>query len=147
AIATEGSTKAEDLLANEIARLQSQINQDQEVQWNYAKNHNLPLTTGSAGNLEAERLATLSAQLLAAENDRKQLQAQLDAARKEPDPFSIPDVNNSSRVEKLRDRISQLKEQRDALLVIYTKEWPAVKKLDAQIAGLEEELRKAPSEI
>ena len=45
AIATEGSTKAEDILANEIARLQSQINQDQEIQWNYAKSHNLPLTT------------------------------------------------------------------------------------------------------
>ena len=147
AIATEGSTKAEDLLANEIARLQSQINQDQEVQWNYAKNHNLPLTTGSAGNLEADRLATLSAQLLAAENERKQIQAQLDAARKEKDPFSIPDVNSSGRVEKLRDRISQLKEQRDALLVIYTKEWPAVKKLDAQIEGLEVELQKAPAEI
>ena len=147
AIATEGSTKAEDVLAKEIARLQSQINQDQETQWNYAKNHNLPLTTGSAGNLEAERLQTLSAQLLTAENERKNLQAQLEAARSEKDAFSIPDVNSSGRVEKLRDRISQLKEQRDALLVVYTKEWPAVKKLDAQIEGLEAELKKAPAEI
>ncbi|HJS22978.1 MAG TPA: polysaccharide biosynthesis tyrosine autokinase, partial [Pyrinomonadaceae bacterium] len=147
AIATEGSTKAEDLLANEIARLQAQINQDQEVQWNYAKNHNLPLTTGSAGNLEAERLQTLSAQLLTAENERKQLQAQLEAAKSEKDVFSIPDVNASGRVEKLRDRISQLKEQRDALLITYTPEWPAVKKLDAQIKGLEAELQKAPAEI
>jgi capsular exopolysaccharide synthesis family protein len=147
AIATEGSTKAEDLLANEIARLQAQIHQDQETQWNYAKNHNLPLTTEGAGNLEAQRLATLSGQLLAAQSERKQLQAQLAAAKKEPDPFSIPDVNASGRVEKLRDRISKIKEQRDALLVIYTKEWPAVKKLDAQIEGLEAELKKAPAEI
>jgi capsular exopolysaccharide synthesis family protein len=147
AIATEGSTKAEDLLANEIARLQSQIHQDQETQWNYAKNHNLPLTTEAAGNLEAQRLATLSGQLLAAQNERKQVQAQLEAAKKEADPFSIPDVNASGRVEKLRDRISTLKEQRDALLVIYTKEWPAVKKIDAQIEGLETELKKAPAEI
>ena len=147
AIATEGSTKAEDLLANEIARLQAQIHQDQETQWNYAKNHNLPLTTEAAGNLEAQRLATLSTQLLAAQSERKQLQAQLEAAKKEPDPFSIPDVNSSDRVEKLRDRISQIKEQRDSLLVVYTKEWPAVKKLDAQIKGLEEELKKAPAEI
>jgi capsular exopolysaccharide synthesis family protein len=75
------------------------------------------------------------------------VQAALEAARREKDPFSIPDVIGSGRVEKLRDRISALQEQRDALLVIYTKEWPAVKKLDAQIAGLEEELQKAPSEI
>jgi succinoglycan biosynthesis transport protein ExoP len=147
ALATEGSTKAEDLLANEISRLQSEIQSDQESQWNYAKNHNLPLTTEGAGNLEAQRLATLSAQLLTAENERKQLQAQLDAARNEKDPFSIPDVNASGRVEKLRDRISALKEQRTALLVTYTAEWPAVKKLDMQIKGLEAELQKAPEEI
>jgi len=147
ALATEGSTKAEDLLAKEIARLQTQIKQDQEIQWNYAKNHNLPLTTGTAGNLEATRLATLSGQLLEAENTRKQLQAQLDAARKEKDPFSIPDVNASGRVEKLRDRISALKEQRDALLVTYKPEWPGVKKIDAQIKGLEAELTRAPEEI
>ena len=61
--------------------------------------------------------------------------------------FSVPDVNTSGRVEKLRDRISLLKEQRDALLVTYTPEWPAVKKLDVQIKNLEAELQKAPAEI
>ena len=147
AIATEGSTKAEDLLAKEIAKLQTQIKQDQETQWNYAKNHNLPLVVEGAGNLEATRLATLSGQLLAAENERKQLQAQLEAARSEKDVFSIPDVNSSGRVEKLRERISGLKEQREALLVTYTKEWPGVKKLDVQIKEIEAELQKAPSEI
>ena len=147
ALASEGSNKAEVLLANEIARLQTQIKKDEETRWNYAKAHNLPLTTGDAGNLEAQRLATLSGQLLQAQSDTKQLKAQLEAAKKEADPFSIPDVNASARVEKLRDRISALQEQREALLVIYTKEWPAVKKLDAQITALEEELNKAPKEI
>jgi polysaccharide biosynthesis transport protein len=147
ALATEGSTRAEDVLANEIAKLQTQIKQDQEIQWNYAKNNNLPLTTEGAGNLEATRLATLSGQLLQAQSETKQLKAQLEAARSEKDPFSIPDVNASARVDKLRDRISALKEQREALLVTYTSEWPAVKKLDAQIKGLEAELDRAPSEI
>ncbi len=145
--ATTGSTKAEDLLAREIASLQTKIKQDQERQFNYAKNHNLPLATDTAGNLEATRLATLSGQLLQAENDRKMLQAQLQAARNENDPFSVPDVNSSARVEKLRDRISALKERRDALLIVYTPEWPEVKKIDAQLKGLEAELGKAPSEI
>ena len=147
AITTEGSNQAADILAKEIARLQRQNAEDQEQVWGFAKEHNLPLTNGEAGNLEAAALATLRNQLLQAENDRKQFQAQLEAARSEKDPFSIPDVNASGRVEKIRDRISSLKEQRDALLVVYTKEWPAVKKLDAQIAGLEEELKKAPAEI
>ena len=147
AIATEGSNKAEDLLAKEIARLQTQISKDEETRWNYAKEKNLPLTTADAGNLEAVRLATLSAQLLTAQNETKQLKAQLEAVKKEADPFSIPDVISSGRVDKLRDRISVLKEQREALLVIYTDKWPSVQKLDAQIAALEEELNKAPKEI
>ena len=44
AIATEGSSKAEDILAKEIAKLQTTIQTDQESQWNFAKNHNLALT-------------------------------------------------------------------------------------------------------
>ncbi|MEP6719180.1 MAG: polysaccharide biosynthesis tyrosine autokinase [bacterium] len=145
--ATAGSSKAEDVLAKEIATLQTRLKQEQEEQFNYAKNHNLPLTTDASGNLEAVRLATLSGQLLQAENDRKLLQAQLEAARREQDPFSIPDVNSSGRVDKLRDRISALKEKRDALLIVYTSEWPEVKKIDAQLKGLEAELAKAPPEI
>lgn len=145
--ATAGSSKAEDVLAKEIANLQTRIKQEQEEQFNYAKNHNLPLTTDVSGNLETTRLATLSGQLLQAESDRKLIQAQLEAAKRESDPFSIPDVNSSARVEKLRDRISALKEKRDALLIVYTPEWPEVKKVDAQLKSLEAELAKAPSEI
>src|SRR6185436_9536640 len=81
--ATAGSSKAEDVLAKEIATLQTKLKQEQEQQFNYAKNHNLPLTTDASGNLEAVRLATLSGQLLQAENDRKLLQAQLEAAKRE----------------------------------------------------------------
>lgn len=145
--ATEGSTKAEDQLAKEIANLQTKIKHDQESQFNYAKNHNLPLTNDTEGNLEAKRLATLSAQLLDAENERKNLQAQYEAAKREKDPFSIPDVQASDRIIRLRERISVLREKRDALLVVYTKEWPEVKKIDAQLETLEAELQKGPSEV
>jgi capsular exopolysaccharide synthesis family protein len=144
---TEHSTKAEDILAREIASLQTKIKHDQEAQWNYAKAKDLPLVNDTAGNLEATRLATLSGQLLIAENARKNLQAQLEAAKREPNRFSVPDVTTSARVEKLRDRISVLKENRDALLTVYTSEWPAVQKIDAQLKGLEAELEQAPGEI
>lgn len=144
---TAGSNKAEDMLAKQIASLQTKIKQEEQDRFNYAKSHNLPITANPAENLEAARLATLSGQLLQAENDRKNLQSQLEAAKNEKDPFSIPDVNSSARVEKLRDRISVLKEQRESLLTVYTSEWPALKKIDAQIKGLEAELKKAPAEI
>ena len=145
--ATENSTEAGDLLAREIANLQTKIKQTQESQWNYAKNKGLTLSNESSGGLEASRLATLSGQLLLAENERKQAQAQLEAARREKDPFSIPDVNASIRVDKLRERISELTQKRDSLLVVYTPEWPEVKKIDAQLEGLKKELEKAPAEI
>lgn len=145
--ATLGSSRAEDLLAREIANLQTKIKHDQEAQFNYAKLKNLPLVNATAGDLEAVRLATLSGQLLQAQNDRKQLQAQFEAAKGEKDQFSIPDVGASARVDKLRDRISALKERREALLITYTAEWPEIKKIDAQLKGLEAELDKAPVEI
>ena len=145
--ATEHSSDAEDLLAGEIAKLQTKIQHQQEVRFNYAKNKDLSLDTKGGGSVEASRLMTLSGQLLEAENERKNLQSQLGAARKEKDPFSIPDVNTSSRVEKLREKISELNQKREALLIIYTPEWPEVKKIDAQLLGLEAELEKAPSEI
>ena len=145
--ATAGSTKAEDILAQEIAKLQSKIKHDQETQFNYAKNHNLPLTTDPKNNLEVARLATLSSQLLEAENETKDLRAKYEAARNQSDPMSIPDVQNSKRIDMLRERISELIEKRDALLVIYTPEWPEVKKLEAQIKPIEDELAKAPTEI
>lgn len=145
--ATAGSTKAEDILAREIANLQSKIKRDQEAQFNYAKNKNLPLTTDPKTNLEVTRLATLSGQLLDAENETKEFKAKYEAARNQPDSFSIPDVQASKRIDMLRERISMLTEKRDALLVIYTPEWPEVRKLEAQIKPIEDELAKAPTEI
>jgi capsular exopolysaccharide synthesis family protein len=145
--ATRNSSRAEDILAKEIANLQAKVKYQQEAQFNYARNKGLPMTQDPASNLEATRLATLSGQLLEAENERKNLQAQYEAAKRENDPYSIPDVQTSSRIEKLREKISALQEKRDALLVIYTPEWPEVKKINAQLAPLEEQLAKAPSEV
>jgi uncharacterized protein involved in exopolysaccharide biosynthesis len=47
----------------------------------------------------------------------------------------------------LRDRVSQLKEKREGLLITYTKEWPEVKKLDFQIKSLEAELDRVINEM
>src|SRR6185312_8608121 len=145
--ATLGSNRAEDLLANKVAELQTSIKHDQEVQLNFAREHNLSLTIDAAKDLDAIKLATLSGQLLTAQNDRKEKQAIYEAAVKSTDRYSIPDVQASERIEKLRERISQLKEKRDALLVIYTPEWPEVKKIESQIKPLEVELEKAPQEV
>ena len=144
---TEGSQKASHILAREISNFQTKIKQRQEEMFNYARNHNLPLNNEPDGNLEAKRLMTLSNQLLDAENDRKNLQAQYESAKNTGDPFSVPDVVNSERIARLRDRISALKEKRDSLLVTYTPEWPEVKKVEAELRPLEAEVSKGAREI
>jgi capsular exopolysaccharide synthesis family protein len=142
---TSGSNKAEDLLARQIAQLQTKIRHDQEVQFNYAKANNVPLQTNNV-NVDQQRYSQLSAQLLQAQNDRKTAQAVYESARSADDPFSIPQVQISQRVTALRERLSNLRERRDTLLVIYTPEWPEIKKIDAAMKPIKEELDRAAAE-
>ena len=144
---TANSTKAEDMLANEIANLQTKIKHDQEVKFNFAREKGLPLDDNPDSNIEVQRLSTLSKQLLDAENERKNLQSIYEAAQREKNPYSIPGVIDSDRILKLREKISNLKEQRENLLVTFTPEWPGVKKIDASLVPLEEEVAKAPLEL
>lgn len=143
---TSGSGDAQVKLAKEIAKLQAELKHDNEVKFNYAKAHNLPLEA-TADNLEAQKLRTLAMQLLEAGNVRKDAQAQYEAARDSPDIYSVPDVQNSLRITKLREKIADLKERRAALLVTYTEEWPEVKKIDEQIKQIQADLTKAPTEV
>src|SRR5207245_10448386 len=62
-------------------------------------------------------------------------------------PFTNPTVQNDELIRKLREKLSDLKEKREALLQMYTTEWPAVKQLDAQMASTEAELKKAPAQV
>lgn len=144
---TATSTKVGDLLAREIAELQAKIRHDTEALFNYARAHDLPLTSAQELNVEGKRLSDLTTQLLESENRRKTAQAVYESARKSTDKFTVPEVIKSARIGTLRDRISNLKERREALLVRYTNEWPEVKQLNVMIKPLEAELDKAADEI
>jgi len=148
--ATIGSKNAEDLLARKIVDMQLKVNNDRERQFNYAKAHNLPLTPDATTNVEVKRLSELSSQMLEAENERKEAQAQYESAResaKNNEVFSIPDVQKSEYIANLRERVADLKEKRAALLEIYTPEWPEVKKIESQLAPREKQLEKASVEV
>jgi polysaccharide biosynthesis transport protein len=144
--ATQNSSKAEDMLAREIASLQEKIRYDTEALFNYAREKGLPPSMDSALNVEAQRLADLSRQVLEAENRRKNAQAVYLSAKNSSDLFTIPEVQKSERIRGLQERISELKEKKAALEVTYTKEWPEVKKADIAIKRLEAELDKAAHE-
>jgi polysaccharide biosynthesis transport protein len=145
-----GSKNAEDVLARQIIALQLKVKEDRERQFNYAKLKNLPLTPDSTTNVEIKRLIELSSQMLEAENERKEAQAQYEGARESArnnDLFSIPDVQKSEYIANLREKVSELRQKRDALLVAYTSEWPEVKKVESQLAPRERELEKATGEV
>lgn len=143
---TQNSTKAEDLLAREIASYQDKIRLDTERLFNYAREKGLPLSADRTLNVEAQRLADLSRQVLDAENERKNAQAIYLSAKNSADFHSIPEVQKSERITNIQERISQLKEKNAALLVTYTSEWPEVKKNEAALKRLESELEKAANE-
>lgn len=144
--ATANTSKSEELLARQIADLQMKVKHDQEVLFNYAREHNLNPSNDQTLNVEGQRLSNLSTQLLDAENQRKTAQAIYESAKNAKDPFSIPEVQKSARITTLRERISAIKEKRDALLVTYTSEWPEVRKLEVALKPLEAELASAAQE-
>ena len=142
---TQNSTKAEELLVREIAAYQEKIRHDTESLFNYAREKGLSPSMGGL-NVEGQRLADISKQLLEAENLRKNAQAIYLSAKNSTDPFSIPEVRKSERISNIEARISQLKERKAALEVTYTKEWPEVKRAEASIKRLEDELVKEADE-
>jgi len=142
---TKNSTKAEELLVREIAAYQEKIRHDTESLFNYAREKGLPPSPDGL-NVEGQRLADISRQLLEAENVRKNAQAVYMSAKNASDPFSIPEVRKSDRISNIETRISQLKQTKAALEVTYTKEWPEVKRTEASIKRLEDELQKEAAE-
>lgn len=144
--ATQNSSKAEHVLAREIAALQDKIRYETEALFNFAREKGLPPTMDNTFNVEAPRLIELSRQLLDAENARKMAQAVYVNAKDSTDALSIPEVQKSERITNIQERISALQEKKAALEVTYTKEWPEVKKADVAIKRLQSELEKAANE-
>jgi succinoglycan biosynthesis transport protein ExoP len=146
--ANTGGQKARDDLAKTIGGLQQKVKEATNKQVSYAQAKGLPLNNEpGTTNVEVKRLLELSTQVLEAQAERKNYQAEWDSARTAKDPYSVPDVQKSEYLAKLRENVSALKERRDALEVAYTKEWPEVQKLDAQIKPREKELERATAEI
>lgn len=140
------TSKAGLSLSQEIAKYQDKIKKEQDARFAFARDHDLPLGPESGPNVEIQRSSTYSAQLLAAENDRRDFQADYEAAKNAPDLFSNPTVQKDQRIIRLREKITELKDKHTALLTKFTPEWPEVKQVEAQIKQLEDELAKAPLE-
>ncbi len=147
---TMGSERAEATLGKQVIDLQAQIKTDEATRLAYMQRNDLPLDNKAGMDLTADRLKNNSTQMQTAEAERKEAQAAYEAAmatRKSAGVMAIPQVQADRNVQRLREKIDNLKEQRVGLLETYTSEWPAVKKIDAQLKQLEGDLEKAPDEI
>src|SRR5436190_2330360 len=97
-----GTSKASNDLGQEIAKYQEQAQKKQAAVFNYAKTYELPLTDAPSSNLRQQRVATYSSQLLEAENKKRSLSADYEAAKNASDPFANPEVQKDARIIQLR---------------------------------------------
>jgi len=143
---TAGTRKAMETLAQQIAALETGITETEAKRLLYLKTHNLPLGDGKGRNLTTERVGTLSEQLLAAENDRKNLEAEYQAAIQTKDIFSVSKVRDSIDVQETQKSIRELEQKRASLAEIYTEEWPEVKKIDSELRRVRGHLQDEASQ-
>ncbi len=140
-------------IGEKIAEYQNAIEEDEATRFNYIQQKGLPFNQGQNSgqapmpNIEADKLARLSTQLLDEQSKLKALKSLYETAAKASDPNDIPEVADNKRIQDLRGKLDTLRQKRDELLVIYQPGWPDVKKVDAQISMLEESLTKAPREV
>lgn len=147
---TVGSDRANTILGKQITELQDQIRNDEAARLSYMQARGIPIATQKAADLTGVRLETYSSQLQAAEADRKSIEAayrEAEAAQARNDIWSVPAVQEDKAVQRIREKLENLRQRREELLVLYTPEWPEVKKIDSQMAQLQTDLNKAPGEI
>lgn len=144
---TIGTQNTATQLARQLAELQVSIKKQEDERLAYIKSHELPLSEGKGQNLTAERLGTLSGELLAAENERQNLQTAYEAARRSKNPWVVPQIQENKDVQELRLQIRGLERKRVALLTKYTPAWPEVVQLDEELKRLKQDLEHAPQEI
>src|SRR5215813_30183 len=137
---TKGSQDAAETLGRQIAELQTKIKRQEDSRLNYLKSHNLPLAKGDGRNLTTDRLGKLSSQLLDAENERKEIEANYQAATSANDPSTLPAAKESQEIQDMRKTLHQLEQKRASLLQTYTSEWPEVKRIDAELRQIRDDI-------
>jgi succinoglycan biosynthesis transport protein ExoP len=166
-LATSGAKKQFDELSKSIEDLKATI-ANQEM--NYIKEmqeSNIPLREGKGQDFNAERLMTISTNLLAAQDDLRKIQAQYEAAQKAADGkggilSQVPDnkailaareqhlkreADLEKRVDDIDTKIKAAQEERQKLLVNYTEEYPKVKQVTAQIQELENQKTNIQNDV
>lgn len=163
---TQGAKKDYEDLSKSIEELKSQVTVQEQERINYMRDYAIPLREGKGNDLMADRLQKISTDWLSAEDDRRKLQARYEAAVRASgtgDILAVVGDNQAilaareqndkrradleKRIEDIDKQIQEADTELAALKVKYTPEYPAVKKVEAQIKSLNENREKISSEV
>ncbi|MGE0883035.1 MAG: GumC family protein [Blastocatellales bacterium] len=133
-------------LEKSIADYKLRVKEAEERLLNYRRANQI-LDFGEKENTVSERLVALNQLLLEAETERKTAQLSYEMSRGVADVTTLPDVQRDPIVQELNKKITELRQQRERLLVEFTPEWPEVKKVEQQLQRLEGELRASHQRI
>ncbi len=124
-------------LRDNISELRAKIRGDEERLLGYGRNYQLPTLEGSQ-NTVVERLVGLNRQLLEAENNRKQAEAVYRSAQ-DPASANAMAEEGAKQIADIDNKLDELRQRREQLLVEVTEKYPEVQEIDSQIAVLEKQ--------
>ncbi|MEP6901258.1 MAG: polysaccharide biosynthesis tyrosine autokinase [Actinomycetota bacterium] len=164
---TSGAKDTYEKLSKSIEDLKNTIANQETNLIKSMQESNLPLQNGKGNDFNAERLQTISSNLLAAEDDRRKIQAQYEAAQRASDGKGgilsvVPDnkailaareqnlkrqADLEKRIEDISKQVQEAETEKATLEVKYTSEYPDVKKIDAKIESLKQNKERLQKEV
>jgi polysaccharide biosynthesis transport protein len=125
-------------LSQQLEDIRGKMESSQRALADFRENHGL-LEVGPGQNSFSEKMAELNRQLGSAQAERIQLQALLRSVGSDSHA-AVPQMSSEPVVQELEKQLNQAKVQLDQALVVYGKNHPNVRKLQAQVHDLEQQL-------
>ncbi|MFN0279971.1 MAG: GumC family protein [Pyrinomonadaceae bacterium] len=135
----ESNASASEFLQKRVAELQSQIRESEERLINYSRDNQI-ISLDSSQNTVVQRLGDLNMKLGAAQSERISAEAAYRASMDNPMSGTAAEIADP-RTAGIETQLTVLRQQLAQLKTEYTDEWPDVKRVQRQIAVLENEAK------
>lgn len=132
-------------LSQLLQKAQERLRASESALEDYAKTHDLVFTSDNKSIAE-ESLRQIQDELARVQALRAEKQSRFEATKSSP-ATAMPDVLNDSSLKQYENQLADLKRQRAELAAIYTPDYVKIKRLDAQIASLENALQQEKGDI
>ncbi|HTU44705.1 MAG TPA: polysaccharide biosynthesis tyrosine autokinase [Bryobacteraceae bacterium] len=130
------SEKTGDWLSRQLDEMKIKLERSEDALQGYARNSGL-IFTDEKTNISEDKLRQLQQELSAAQAERIAKQSRFELAQSSA-PDSLPDILNDAGLRETHSKLTGLREELAELKTTYTPEHVKVKRVEAQIATLEE---------